>query len=215
MYRTSIDCTPAGAFSGKMIVSMRMMTPADAIRAVQVTSRFPAVHGAPVHIGIPEAIGIKDLMKPDYGDPPPTPPTENIVKLQAPLCWDVGVAGKGALILNIDSGVDYNHSDLKNQIWQNPGEVPYGNNGIEHSQFCNKTNGRWHPRHGEHQQQHHPRIPRASLMKALVVIQGFRFEAASAQENNDAECSNRHDRVHDGIEHRRRIPLGRSSEKPE
>jgi uncharacterized protein YcsI (UPF0317 family) len=71
MWRTSIDCVPAGAFRGKMVVSMRMMTPADAIRAVQVTSRFPAVHGAPVHIGLPERIGIADITKPDYGDPPP------------------------------------------------------------------------------------------------------------------------------------------------
>ena len=49
MYRTSIDCVPAGRFKGKMVVSMRPFTPADAIRAVQITSRFPAVHGAPVH----------------------------------------------------------------------------------------------------------------------------------------------------------------------
>ena len=60
MYRTNIECVPAGPFNGKMVVSMRMMTPADAIRAVQITSRFPAVHGAPVHLGLPEAIGIAD-----------------------------------------------------------------------------------------------------------------------------------------------------------
>ncbi len=57
--------------------------------------------------------------------------TENVIKLQAPLCWDIGVTGEEALILNIDSGVDYNHSDLENQIWSNPGEVPYGLNGID------------------------------------------------------------------------------------
>ena len=61
MYRTSIDCMPAGRFKGKMVVSMRPFTPANAIRAVQITSRFPAVHGAPVHLGLPEAIGIRDL----------------------------------------------------------------------------------------------------------------------------------------------------------
>ena len=69
MYRTSIDCVPAGRFKGKMVVSMRPFTPADAIRAVQITSRFPAVHGAPVHLGLPEAIGIRDIGKPDIGDP--------------------------------------------------------------------------------------------------------------------------------------------------
>ena len=59
MYRTNVDCVPAGVFHGKLVVSMRPMKPADAIRAVQITSRFPSVHGAPVHIGLPGLIGIK------------------------------------------------------------------------------------------------------------------------------------------------------------
>jgi uncharacterized protein YcsI (UPF0317 family) len=69
MYRTTIATAPAGRFAGPMVVSMRPMRPAEAIRAVQVTSRFPAVHGAPVHLGDPAAIGIADLARPDYGDP--------------------------------------------------------------------------------------------------------------------------------------------------
>src|SRR5690348_11860223 len=68
MYRTNIACRPAGPFAGPMVVSMRPFRGADAIRAVQITSRFPAVHGAPVHLGHPHAIGIDDLSKPDYGD---------------------------------------------------------------------------------------------------------------------------------------------------
>src|SRR5262249_35831966 len=68
MHRASIQTMPAGRFQGPMVVSMRPMNPADAIRAIQITTRFPAVHGAPVHIGKPELIGIADLMKPDYGD---------------------------------------------------------------------------------------------------------------------------------------------------
>ncbi len=85
MYRTSIDCVPAGAFRGKMVVSMRPLSPAHAIRAVQITSRFPAVHGAPVHLGLPEEIGIADIMKPDYGDPP------IMTKGQLPVFWACGV----------------------------------------------------------------------------------------------------------------------------
>lgn len=85
MYRTSIDCVPAGRFRGKMVVSMRPFAPADAIRAIQVTSRFPAVHGAPVHLGLPEAIGVRDLMQPDFGDPPHIEPG------QLPLFWGCGV----------------------------------------------------------------------------------------------------------------------------
>ena len=53
MYRTNIACQPAGPFAGPMVVSMRPLKPADAIRAVQITSRFPSVHGAPVHLGLP------------------------------------------------------------------------------------------------------------------------------------------------------------------
>ena len=51
MYRTAVACRPAGRFSGPLVVSMRPMTPAQAIRATQITSRYPSVHGAPVHVG--------------------------------------------------------------------------------------------------------------------------------------------------------------------
>jgi len=85
MYRTSVATAPAGPFHGPMVVSMRPMKPADAIRAIQITTRFPAVHGAPVHIGKPELIGIADLMKPDYGDPVPVKADE------IPVFWACGV----------------------------------------------------------------------------------------------------------------------------
>ncbi|HEX5959296.1 MAG TPA: putative hydro-lyase [Hyphomicrobiaceae bacterium] len=91
MYRTTIDCVPAGPFKGKMVVSMRSLSPADAIRAVQITSRFPAVHGAPVHLGLPEAIGIADLARPDFGDPPEIRPGE------IPVFWACGVTPQVAI----------------------------------------------------------------------------------------------------------------------
>src|SRR6202171_517542 len=56
MYRTNIPCAPAGRFAGPLVVSMRPLKPKDAIRAITITSRFPSVHGAPVHIGLPAAI---------------------------------------------------------------------------------------------------------------------------------------------------------------
>jgi uncharacterized protein YcsI (UPF0317 family) len=65
MYETNIDTAAAGAFSGKLVVSMRALRPAEAIRAVLITARFPRFHGAPVHIGKPELIGV-DLQRP-YG----------------------------------------------------------------------------------------------------------------------------------------------------
>src|SRR5690606_14611204 len=61
MYRTNIACESAGPFAGELVVSMRPLKPADAIKAIQITSRFPGVHGAPVHFGNPQAIGIRDL----------------------------------------------------------------------------------------------------------------------------------------------------------
>ena len=85
MYRTNIECAPAGPFHGPMVVSMRPFRPADAIRAVQVTTRFPSVHGAPVHLGKPEMIGIKDVGKPDYGDAVPVKDDE------LPVFWACGV----------------------------------------------------------------------------------------------------------------------------
>lgn len=85
MYRTSIPTVPAGPFHGPLVVSMRPMKPADAIRAIQITTRFPAVHGAPVHIGLPEQIGIKDIGKPDYGAP------VTIRDGEIPVFWACGV----------------------------------------------------------------------------------------------------------------------------
>ena len=91
MYRTSIETTPAGAFRGPLVVSMRPMKPADAIRAVQITSRFPSVHGAPVHLGKPELIGITDLAAPDYGDAVPVHDDE------IPVFWACGVTPQSVI----------------------------------------------------------------------------------------------------------------------
>ncbi len=91
MYRTSIATHAAGSFGGPLVVSMRPLAAADAIRAVQITSRFPAVHGAPVHLGDPAQIGIRDLAKPDYGDAVQVQPHE------LPVFWACGVTPQAAL----------------------------------------------------------------------------------------------------------------------
>ena len=85
MYVTSIQTRAAGAFSGPMVVSMRPIPQGKVVKAVQVTSRFPAVHGAPVHIGDPAAIGIDDITRPDMGDP-----TE-FKEGEVPVFWACGV----------------------------------------------------------------------------------------------------------------------------
>jgi uncharacterized protein YcsI (UPF0317 family) len=91
MFRTNIPTQAAGRFHGPMVVSMRPLTPADAIRAIQVTTRLPSVHGAPVHIGFPEAIGIADIGKPDYGDAVPVNAGE------LPVYWACGVTPQAAI----------------------------------------------------------------------------------------------------------------------
>ncbi len=91
MFRTSIPTKPAGRFHGPLVVSMRPLKPTDAIRAIQITSRYPAVHGAPVHIGLPGQIGIADVNKPDYGD------AVTVRDGELPVFWACGVTPQAAL----------------------------------------------------------------------------------------------------------------------
>lgn len=91
MYRSNLPTLAAGPFHGPMVVSMRPMRASDAIRAVQVTSRFPQVHGAPVHIGDPALIGISDLSHPDYGD------AVEVKADELPVFWACGVTPQAAL----------------------------------------------------------------------------------------------------------------------
>jgi uncharacterized protein YcsI (UPF0317 family) len=85
MYRTNIQCQPTGIFSGPMVVSMRPVPGNLVTKAVLITSRYPAVHGAPVYIGNPEGLGITEISKPDYGDPVPINANE------VPVFWACGV----------------------------------------------------------------------------------------------------------------------------
>jgi len=85
MYVTSIATTPSGIFQGPLVVSMRPIPRDKVVKAVQITSRYPGVHGAPVHIGEPEKIGVTDLSKPDWGD-------QSVFKEdEVPVFWACGV----------------------------------------------------------------------------------------------------------------------------
>ena len=84
-YQSGIDTVPAGRLHGKMVVSMRNFSAANAIRAIEITSRMPRVHGAPIHFGDPAAIGIVDIDKPEFGGDPDIRPGET------PLFWACGV----------------------------------------------------------------------------------------------------------------------------
>lgn len=91
VFRTNIETKPAGPFSGPMVVSMRPFTPANAIRAIKITARFPNVHGEPIHFGSPEAIGVDDIHKPDWGDVVPVADDE------VPLFWACGVTPQSVI----------------------------------------------------------------------------------------------------------------------
>jgi len=98
MYLTNHDCRPAGRVRGKLVVSMRPIPQARVVDAVRISGRYPAVHGAPVHIGDPAALGIEDLGRPDFGDPVRIQPGE------VPVFWACGVTPQAAVMA---SGVPF------------------------------------------------------------------------------------------------------------
>ncbi|MQY08041.1 putative hydro-lyase [Actinomadura macrotermitis] len=91
MYRTDRMCRPAGGLAGPLVVSMRPVPAGLVADAVRVTSRYPAVHGAPVHIGDPAALGIADLDEPDFGDP------VDVRAGEIPVFWACGVTPQAAV----------------------------------------------------------------------------------------------------------------------
>ena len=92
MFITNIPCKSAGIFHGPMVVTMRPIRPEKIARSVQITSRYALVHGAPIHVGNPAAIGIKDLRKPDFGDP------VTIKKGEVPVFWACGVTPQAVVM---------------------------------------------------------------------------------------------------------------------
>ena len=92
MYITNIPCQPAGVFSGNMVVSMRPLPYDQIVKSVLVTGSMPRVHGAPVHIGDPAAIGIRDLAAPDFGD------SVTIRSGEVPVFWPCGVTPQAVLM---------------------------------------------------------------------------------------------------------------------
>jgi uncharacterized protein YcsI (UPF0317 family) len=85
MYVTRRACAPAGPFSGPLVVSMRPIPASLVARASEITASLPLAHGAPVHVGDPQAIGISDLSRPDFGDSVTVAPDE------VPVFWACGV----------------------------------------------------------------------------------------------------------------------------
>ncbi len=114
MYNTNIPLVPAGVFHGNMVVSMRPVPRDLVVRAVTVTAAMPRVHGAPIHVGDPAAIGIQDINKPDYGDSVTIQPGE------VPVFWPCGVTPQ-AVVMRVKPAFAITHApghmlitDIKN-----------------------------------------------------------------------------------------------------
>jgi len=109
MFKTNIPCRPAGALSGNMVVSMKPIKAVDVALEVQITSQFPQAHGGPVCVGCPNAIGIDDIMKPDWGDSVTIQPDE------VPVFHACGVTPQNVLM---ESKIEFaiTHSPVKESI---------------------------------------------------------------------------------------------------
>ncbi|MBP6941095.1 MAG: putative hydro-lyase [Syntrophorhabdaceae bacterium] len=92
MYITDIPCNAAGIFKGTLVVTMRPMPPERVVPAVRITSRYTSVHGGPVHIGNPAAIGVRNIGRPDFGE------AVTIKKGEVPLFWACGVTPQVAVM---------------------------------------------------------------------------------------------------------------------
>jgi uncharacterized protein YcsI (UPF0317 family) len=92
MFITHIPCKPAGVFHGPMVVTMRPIPPDKVTRAIQISARYGSVHGAPIHIGDPSKIGIKNLSKPDFGD------AVTIKQGEIPVFWACGVTPQAVVM---------------------------------------------------------------------------------------------------------------------
>lgn len=92
MYKTNIACESAGVFHGNMVVSMRPIPQELVPKAILITGAMPKVHGAPIHVGTPEYIGIKDISSPDFGDP------VTIYENEVPVFWPCGVTPQAAVM---------------------------------------------------------------------------------------------------------------------
>jgi uncharacterized protein YcsI (UPF0317 family) len=91
MYRTRIACAPAGRFAGPLVVSMRPYRPDQVAEVTRITGGYPGMHGAPLHVGDPAAIGIADIARPDFGEAVTIHPGET------PVFWACGVTPQLAL----------------------------------------------------------------------------------------------------------------------
>ncbi|MCF2947792.1 putative hydro-lyase [Paraglaciecola aquimarina] len=123
MYKTNIQSKSVNGFAGNMVVSMRPMLAEDAQKSVTICQQFPQVHGAPIHIGAPQELGVLDINQPDFGD------AVTIKDNEVPVFWACGVTPQVA-IENAQPDICITHSpghmlitDIPNSQLRNSEEV--------------------------------------------------------------------------------------------
>ncbi len=103
MYVTNRECVPSGPFAGPMVVSMRPYRADEISLVVAISGRYPTMHGAPVHIGAPDALGVRDLQNPEFGEP------VAVAEDQMPVFWACGVTPQ-AVAMDIGPPLMITHS---------------------------------------------------------------------------------------------------------
>jgi uncharacterized protein YcsI (UPF0317 family) len=92
MFKTSLRCVPTGHFQGPLVVSMRPVRRDQLDLVASVTGALALAHGAPLHVGDPAAIGIRDLGRPDWGD------AVEVRGDEEPVFWACGVTPQAAIL---------------------------------------------------------------------------------------------------------------------
>src|SRR5690625_4459101 len=102
IYNTTIDTTPVGPMQGPLVVSMRPIHRDYIEQTIETCRRYPRLHGAPVHVGDPSAIGI-DINQPREQFGPITVEDDEL-----PVFWACGVTTQG-IIESVDPDLAITH----------------------------------------------------------------------------------------------------------
>lgn len=92
MYVTGRQCISSGPFAGPMVVSMRPYRPDEIPTAVSASGRYPTMHGAPVHVGDPDSLGVRDMDEPEFGE------SISVGEDEVPVFWACGVTPQAVAI---------------------------------------------------------------------------------------------------------------------
>ncbi|XP_003787035.1 D-glutamate cyclase, mitochondrial isoform X1 [Otolemur garnettii] len=90
-YKTTVPCVTHAGFSCPLVVTVRAVPEDKLGKLVQASCSLGGERGQPIHIGDPGLLGIKELSKPDYGDPVVCQPGD------VPVFWPSQLTSIGAV----------------------------------------------------------------------------------------------------------------------